>query len=667
MSGRIATAALLLAAIAAPANPTMGREPKRQRVEASELPSWLRDAVAHPASETWASAIWLYKELIIQPLAAGGVRSTRRTAAKILAPRALSAIAECDVGYGSLDKIERLAAWTVLPNGEVWLPDPVRDMRDDPKTWGYEIGTDFRIRRLVPSRAAVGGIVACESVVVSSLDPGAADESFGAADEPTVYQRFALEVPKGWGKAVVPRPSDGLEIREDVDSIAVVATELHPLAPEEHRPPAHAILPRAWVRWWSADGARGFRDWNSVAQWNEALTAEVGKQHGGADSLADRLKPNDASEFLGALEKAFDFAARDVRYVAIELGVGGWKPHAPAVVVDRRFGDCKDKAFLLKAILDRWGVSSFPVDVRTSDIGPLEPSVPTFAQFDHMILAVPLPPGIGGDLWSTSDVPGLGRVVFLDATASDSSPWTPREDVQGTKALVYKGSDAFIVEIPAAPPAASRTWSEVSFTVNDQAVIVKGTSEERWFGIAAAEMRSYFGSRSENERRHAWSELHQAQFPGSTIALTRLDGLDKPLDPIDARAEITAGRGGRRVENMLILEPGRGTAGVVTQALAPPPRRYPLDLEHAGENRTVVHVTVPAGWTPEEVPAPIDAAGDLFTGAASWSFADGVLTYTRSATLKVASIPVERYSEFRSAVGRLRAADARGIVFVRKP
>jgi hypothetical protein len=664
VSRRLATAALVLAVSVASVS---AREPKRQRVEPGSVPAWVRDAVARRAPETEAAAVWLQKEKVVRPLAAGGVRVSERWAVKILAPRALDVAEECTVDYRSLDKVETLSAWTVLPSGEVWIPDPVRDVRDDPTTWGYEMADGVRIRRIAPPRVAVGGIVACESVVVSSLDAGATGEYFGAADEPTVYQRFALEVPAGWGKEVVPRQVNGLEVREDAGSLAIVGADLKPLASEEHRPPAHAILPRVWLRWWSPDGARGFKDWNAVARWNDELTSAISKEHGGADAIAARLEPNDPSGLLAALEKAFEFASRDVRYVAIELGIGGWKPHAPAAVVERRFGDCKDKAFLLKAILENWGMASYPVDVRTTVLGPMDPNVPTFSQFNHVILAVPLPPGIGDGFWSTREVPGLGRLAFLDATAGNQSPWTLREDVQGTKAVVYSKSEAFLVDIPSAPPSASRGASEVTLVVDEEAGITKGTSKDAWFGMAAAEMRSFLAPMSDDERRKAWTRLMQSRFPGSTIGLAGVEGLNEALDRIETTTTIAAGHCGRRVESMLILEPGRAASDAVDVALAASSRRYALDLGHAREGRTVVHVALPPGWLPEDLPKPVVAAGDLFSGEASWSFVEGSLTYATTATLKVASIPPERYAEFRSAVGRLRAADATGIVFVRKP
>ena len=54
------------------------------------------------------------------------------------------------------------------------------------------------------------------------------------------------------------------------------------------------------------------------------------------------------------------FVQRDVRYVGIELGIGGYQPHPAAEVFAHRYGDCKDKATLLRSMLREIGVDSYP-------------------------------------------------------------------------------------------------------------------------------------------------------------------------------------------------------------------------------------------------------------------------------------------------------------------
>src|SRR5437879_13376014 len=70
-----------------------------------------------------------------------------------------------------------------------------------------------------------------------------------------------------------------------------------------------------------------------------------------------------------------EFAQRDIRYVAIELGIGGWQPHPAAEVFTHHYGDCKDKATLMGAMLHEIGIDSYYV-VINSERGPVAPETP---------------------------------------------------------------------------------------------------------------------------------------------------------------------------------------------------------------------------------------------------------------------------------------------------
>ena len=59
------------------------------------------------------------------------------------------------------------------------------------------------------------------------------------------------------------------------------------------------------------------------------------------------------------------FAQRDIRYAAIEIGIGGFQPHPASQVFSNRYGDCKDKATILSAMLAQIGVKSYYMPIHT--------------------------------------------------------------------------------------------------------------------------------------------------------------------------------------------------------------------------------------------------------------------------------------------------------------
>src|SRR4029077_21237218 len=66
-----------------------------------------------------------------------------------------------------------------------------------------------------------------------------------------------------------------------------------------------------------------------------------------------------------------------------------YKPYKVTQVLARRFGDCKDKASLMPALLREVGVPAELVLVRTRHGGRLDPQPASLAVFDHAIVYVP--------------------------------------------------------------------------------------------------------------------------------------------------------------------------------------------------------------------------------------------------------------------------------------
>ncbi len=84
--------------------------------------------------------------------------------------------------------------------------------------------------------------------------------------------------------------------------------------------------------------------------------------------------------------RAIEFVQDDIRYLSLDGDLGGQIPSSPGIVLQRRFGDCKDKSFLLAHMLRLLGISAQPVLVNTywrQSVGQL---LPTHAMFNHVIV-----------------------------------------------------------------------------------------------------------------------------------------------------------------------------------------------------------------------------------------------------------------------------------------
>jgi transglutaminase-like putative cysteine protease len=173
---------------------------------------------------------------------------------------------------------------------------------------------------------------------------------------------------------------------------------------ERRMPPSNQY--RALVRFSSND----WKTWNDVASWYsksvflpQLVPSEVvnKKAH---DLVAGKSENKDKIKAL------LDYV-KNMRYVAIELGIGGITPVIPQKVFERQYGDCKDKSTLLISMIRSVGIPADPVLVLSANAGMLDPSFPCW-RFNHMIVKTEI-----GD-----------KVYWIDPTAATYDlgelPWT---------------------------------------------------------------------------------------------------------------------------------------------------------------------------------------------------------------------------------------------------
>ncbi|MDF3058149.1 MAG: hypothetical protein K0R17_2364 [Rariglobus sp.] len=153
-------------------------------------------------------------------------------------------------------------------------------------------------------------------------------------------------------------------------------------------PPALRHIP--WV------GVSSLPSWDAFAAWYQRIA--IGSQETGPAIAALAAEIAAAHpDRAGRLRAAYERVAA-LRYVAIELGVGAFRPRTPGQVWTQRYGDCKDKAGLLVAVLGKLGIpAEFALVNRYAHTFTDWPAW----QFNHALARVPAAPAAGQphDLW----------------------------------------------------------------------------------------------------------------------------------------------------------------------------------------------------------------------------------------------------------------------------
>ncbi len=347
------------------------------------------------------------------------------------------------------DKV-RSRAWHLPPFGRG------RRNREDAVdvTLSDDFLTDSRTRWVHVDDTAPGSLVFFEFEAVVTPYDLTYDTSFGVGVR-VDRSRFTLTTPPGWTVRFDWLHADGPDPEVRGETRIWELRDLEPVAVEPLGEDPNARQPRLVVAFDPPADARvsgvALRDWTALGSWFESI---AGDRRAVTPAISEAAKGIAADGEAGALRRTRETAkfVRDrVRYVAKELGIGGLRPHPASEVLEHLYGDCKDKATLLQAMLASEGQRSYGVLVNLTTNDTVSSSVPSMGAFNHFIVAVPLPADVpvpNEVSGATVEAGSLGRLLIVDPTDEYAAIGTLSSDLAGKTGLVLADRQSALVRLP---------------------------------------------------------------------------------------------------------------------------------------------------------------------------------------------------------------------------
>ncbi|MDR7270898.1 hypothetical protein J2X20_003556 [Pelomonas saccharophila] len=255
--------------------------------------------------------------------------------------------------------------------------------------------------------------------------------------------------------------------------------------------------PYAWAEWGE------FEDWAAVARWALPLYRLPAGPLPAVDREVARIAAatTDPEQRLLA---ALRFVQREVRYLGIEMGANSHAPHAPELVLQRRFGDCKDKTLLSLALLRGLGIPARPALVHTGLRQATAERLPTPWAFNHVLVQADLggqriwldptrapQAGKGVAQWVQAD---FGRALLVDAGTRELAP------MAGFEARALKR------ELHAVLDASSGFDQPATLTITT-----------RTEGEAAEMLRAALANNARQDLQKQYLDFYAASYPGLAV------------------------------------------------------------------------------------------------------------------------------------------------------
>ncbi|HYZ62570.1 MAG TPA: DUF3857 and transglutaminase domain-containing protein [Acetobacteraceae bacterium] len=400
------------------------------------------------------------------------VRADSASVAHTIAQQSFSYIAD-------LDQVELVAAYTSKADGRTILvpPDSVLAQAVTTTATSPQFSA-LTSRTIVFPQVAAGDTVHYElrRTTKETLFPG----------------EFTLTLEAG-GPATTERADISIALPPG-RTLRVAASGLEEAAPE---PGEAGGTVRRWRLAPRATGpiaidASTFTDYAALGRAYAARAWPRSQPGPSVQALADRLTAGVADQRETAL-RLYGYVSNEIRYVATFLGNGRVVPRSAETVLAEGWGDCKDHAALLQALLVAKGIEAQPALISLHNLYTL-PEAPGLGALDHVITYVP------------------SLDLYLDSTA----PYAPFGLLPAAEydkpVVIAHPTAARLARTPAMPQGAMVLTTRTTARIGEDGTITGRTTTAASGpqGIALRSMAAWFEGRGA-----AYSANNQLQLLGT--------------------------------------------------------------------------------------------------------------------------------------------------------
>ena len=627
----------------------------------ADAPQWMHAAANAPlpAHDEKTNAVLLYAEDALSVQSNGKMKRVERRVYKILRPDGRG-FGTVHANFDSEQKINGMRGWCIPSQGkdyEVKEKDAIETALLGVQNG--ELMSDLKTKILTIPAADPGNTVGYE--VEMELRPYVLQDiwAFQEVNVPVREAHYSLQLPAGWEYKAVWLNHPEVQPTGGGGQWQWVVKDIEAIKPENGMPPWEGVAGFMVVSLFGNASGRsnGFEDWNAMGRWESGLanarreaSPEIKKKT--AEITANVPTP------LGKMRALAQFMQKDIRYVAIQLGIGGWQPHPAPEIFVHKYGDCKDKATLMSSMLHEIGIESFYLDINT-DRGTVTPATPATRWFNHVVLAIRLPDDVNdASLHMVMTHPKLGRLLIFDPTDEFTPFGVLRGELQKSYALLVTPDGGELIMVPQLPAALNGVVRTAKVALSSTGTLSGDFVEER-SGDYGTQQRAALKSVTKDADRVKFIEtLISHSIPTFQITKGSFSNLNQLDQPFGYQYSLVAQNYAKTAGNLLLVRPrilGSNTSDILEKK---EPRKYPVEFEGPEKNTDTIEITLPAGYEVDDMPPPINADYSFASYHSKTEVNGSTLKYTRTFEVKELSVPVSKMEDLKKLY-RIIAGDER--------
>lgn len=628
------------------------------------LPGWLSKLSEQPMPEfpPETEAVYLLYSQTLKCTSNGLLIRSGRQAIKILRSEGIEQARFLVKANTFQVRVRKMNGWVVNPDGS-WHGLDIKSavstsMAPDTLYW------DVKTLILALPYVVKGSLVGFEWE--EEIKPISLEDRFYFQNRyPVLKAQYTLNFPSGFQPLLTWINWPETRVSATERSITVELENIPSLKDEPLRPVDEAVAGWLLIRLKPTGRekyGRFFSDWKDVGLWYEDLSRE--RRIPDEKIKAKALELTSGQKDPGRqIETLADFVQREIRYVSIQIGLGGYQPHPAPEILANRYGDCKDKATLLAALLQSLGFDSYYLIVNTEH-QVVTWSIPaTLYCFNHVVLAIKLP---DEKLFEGAEAvisePQLGRLLIFDPTMTNTPIGRLPFYLQKNFGLLVAGEASRLLEFPQTTPEKHQLIRQGRFILSADGSL-KGQVSETLSGYQADVLRLKLREAPENAQRKEMEDFLAKSLGTFNLEKYEYLNLDQPSEDIKINYTFTARNYLSRTGETAIFKPGIlklfDDYEVFKQV---GPRKYPVLLASPGCGRDYFEISLPEGYTIEVLPEPVVFSNGFADYSCQFELKGRSLYVNRQIRIKEDSLPASLYEDVLQFFRTLAAEEQRRLL-----
>jgi hypothetical protein len=626
------------------------------------VPDWVKQAAAEtlPTYPSDTPAVVLVEETTLTVQPDGHAVQRVRRVVRILRQQG-RIYGEVAVPFRPETKVNYLHVWSIGPDGHEYALKDNEIGEVGTESWGI-LYQDQRMKVAAAAARDPKAVIAYE--YEQRVAPYMFEDTWEIQESiPKHRERYTLQLPQGWESKIswhqhapVEPSSSGGQLQWELHDVPALDLTDVPAAPAPQ-----VLEARAVISYFGGGNARTSGDWRAIGAWYQQLAQDRAKASPELAAKAQELVAG-KTDFADTAQAIGEFVQQHIRYVAIEIGIGGYQPHAAADIFHSRSGDCKDKATLLAAMLSSVGIRSTWVLVD-SERGFVTPEVPS-VDGNHAIAAIELPSGYQSDrLHSVVTAKSGKRFLIFDPTWEFTPFGSLEWNLQGGYGILVDGADSQLIRLPKLAPELNTVARTAHFTLESDGTL-SGNVTERRSGDIASHRRSLYQLHSEKDQRQEMQKILGPDLGSFTLGTATAENAALLTKDFVQQYAINVPLYARHSGPLLLVRPR--VLGTDSMRLDRKIRLYPIEL---GATRTVkdeFDVDLPAGYVVDELPEPVKLDVGFAAYQSRTEMRGNTLHYAREYVVRELELDPTRYQALQNLIGEIEQDERSQAVLKKK-